>query len=672
MGKANWTIPKMWQNRTVWILGGGPSVTRQFGVPEDIISQIEKGELPVSVISPYMADIHEEPVIGINMAFLIGDWIDMVFFGDPGFYRKPKVAERLSLFPGIKLACHQWYNDGKMRSKDIYAIARTKNKYGISDTPEKVAWNNNSGAAAISVAVHAGAKRIVLLGFDMHSVETHSHWHNEYGKPKKPPYKTHLAGFKEIAKDAEKMGVEIINANPDSAITFFPKMNVKDIIEMKPVPKKLVDLNFERGLGVLNKYKTLQHFHNVLKPDFYLEIGVGRANSLKLSKAEKSYGIDPSPRLRSVIPQKVFKKSSDQFFKEEVLETTIDLAFIDGLHLIENVLKDFLNIEKHCNDKSVVLLDDVAPAHEIQGQRIKQSIKWAGDVWKIVPILEKYRPDLKLRLLDVNPTGMLMVTNLDPTNTVLADNYDKIVKEFKEKTMPNEILLREGVFANLNFLQYEFKGKLKIGVITPTCSPERKPFLDFLKQRMQNQTKQPDEWIIVDYPNESNKIDVAKRYKEGITQAFKKGCDFVLFMEDDDYYPNTYIETMVSGWVTAGMPNIFGVQETLYYHLKLNKFKKFSRTDHCSAFCTGVGRGVDFDICPDHAKLFDIRLWKANNENKATIKLEPGEKPVGIKHGLGLTGGVFHDENSNYPDNGLKLEDYVDEEALSFYKSLNL
>jgi hypothetical protein len=37
-------------------------------------------------------------------------------------------------------------------------------------------------------------------------------------------------GFPEIAKDANRMGVEILNANPDSAIQDFKKVNVCDLI----------------------------------------------------------------------------------------------------------------------------------------------------------------------------------------------------------------------------------------------------------------------------------------------------------------------------------------------------------------------------------------------------------------------------------------------------------
>ena len=40
-------------------------------------------------------------------------------------------------------------------------------------------------------------------------------------------------GFPEIAKDAKKMGVKILNANPKSAINDFEKVNVKDLISVK-------------------------------------------------------------------------------------------------------------------------------------------------------------------------------------------------------------------------------------------------------------------------------------------------------------------------------------------------------------------------------------------------------------------------------------------------------
>ena len=81
-----WTVPPIWEGDDVWILGGGPSVTMQFGIPNDVVEKVRKQELPPSVYSSYMKDIHNCHVIGINVAYLIGTWIDMVFFGDGKFF----------------------------------------------------------------------------------------------------------------------------------------------------------------------------------------------------------------------------------------------------------------------------------------------------------------------------------------------------------------------------------------------------------------------------------------------------------------------------------------------------------------------------------------------------------------------------------------------------------
>ena len=44
------------------------------------------------------------------------------------------------------------------------------------------------------------------------------------------PFHRHLRGFPQIAKDAKQMGVEILNASPDSAIECFRKVTVKELL----------------------------------------------------------------------------------------------------------------------------------------------------------------------------------------------------------------------------------------------------------------------------------------------------------------------------------------------------------------------------------------------------------------------------------------------------------
>ena len=78
-----WSVPRMWEEGDVWILGGGPSVPRQFGIPEKVVQDVINGISPPSVYSPYMKALHDKHVIGINVAYLIGNWIDSRYGIEP-------------------------------------------------------------------------------------------------------------------------------------------------------------------------------------------------------------------------------------------------------------------------------------------------------------------------------------------------------------------------------------------------------------------------------------------------------------------------------------------------------------------------------------------------------------------------------------------------------------
>ena len=230
-----WNVPRMWEGGDVWLIGGGPSVTEQFEVPQKIIQQVLSKELPPSAYSPYMKAIHNKHVIGINAAYLIGDWIDMVFFGDKRWFLENR--KRLAEFPGLKVTCHP--NLTNNDAEQIKVLPRhKKHGKGISPDSGRVCWNGNSGAAAISVAVNAGASRIILLGFDMKLDENNKqHWHGLYGSANRKkidtkhlPFSRHLLGFLNIRRDSLIRGVEILNACPDSTIKEFEKTTVKKVL----------------------------------------------------------------------------------------------------------------------------------------------------------------------------------------------------------------------------------------------------------------------------------------------------------------------------------------------------------------------------------------------------------------------------------------------------------
>lgn len=232
-----WTVPRLWEDTTCWIVGGGTSVPQQFGVPLEVIQKVYEGRLSPLAYSDYMQPLHDQHVIGINNAYQLGAWIDILFFGDSHWYllHRSKLVE----WPGLKVCCDQKFaNRPRNKMEGIKFLERDKGKReGITSDPSKVSWNANSGAAAISLAYHLGVRRINLLGFDMtmDDKKTYSHWHGSHMPPgqrakRSPPFEKHLKAFPMIARDANDLGIEIYNLSPISKIDCFPKITLKEAL----------------------------------------------------------------------------------------------------------------------------------------------------------------------------------------------------------------------------------------------------------------------------------------------------------------------------------------------------------------------------------------------------------------------------------------------------------
>ena len=194
----------------------------------------------------------------------------------------------------------------------------------------------------------------------------------------------------------------------------------------------------ERLLPGMQYTAWLQWFHRNLNPRNYLEIGVNTGRSLQYAlSGTPCIGIDPNPVLEYPLKdkQQLIETTSDDFFAKNNVENLfgkIELAFIDGLHHYDQVLKDFINVEKHSDKDTVVLLHDIYPVVPETATREWNTFYWAGDTWKFMHIINKYRPDLTIRTIPTFPTGLGFVNNLDANSTVLEDNFETILAEFNE------------------------------------------------------------------------------------------------------------------------------------------------------------------------------------------------------------------------------------------------
>jgi Methyltransferase domain len=179
----------------------------------------------------------------------------------------------------------------------------------------------------------------------------------------------------------------------------------------------------------MSRHEFLEGLHEKTRPRTYLEIGIRTGTSLALSRS-RSIAVDP----RFVIDKpihcdvQVVKATSDDFFAGDAPLThfdgvPVDLAFIDGMHLSEFALRDFINIEPWMADTGVVVLDDVLPRNALEAARDRKTESWAGDVYKVVEILRRRRPDLVVLLLNTANTGTAVVLGFDQASTVLKDCY---------------------------------------------------------------------------------------------------------------------------------------------------------------------------------------------------------------------------------------------------------
>ena len=180
--------------------------------------------------------------------------------------------------------------------------------------------------------------------------------------------------------------------------------------------------------------QLLARIHAALRPRTYIEIGIKDGASLRLASAgTRAIGVDPEPRVRGALPGNVsvVAKTSDDFFAQHDVQAElggpVELAFIDGMHLFEFVLRDFINLERHCTAHSTILIHDCYPLDEASSARSRSTAVWTGDVWRALLALRAERPDLAIATLATPPSGLAVIRNLDPASTRLAQRYEAIV-----------------------------------------------------------------------------------------------------------------------------------------------------------------------------------------------------------------------------------------------------
>ena len=201
----------------------------------------------------------------------------------------------------------------------------------------------------------------------------------------------------------------------------------------------------------MNRHEFLKQLHRLVRPRTYLETGIQLGQSLALSRVP-SVGIDPAFSITSELRADVHlaRTTSDEFFARKdplayLPKRVVDLAFIDGMHLAEYALRDYLAVERFTTPASVIAFDDMLPRSVDEAARHRHTRAWTGDVYKAGLALRELCPDLVVLEVDTEPTGVVVVLAPDASRDGVLPGYDDwldVALAPDPQQVPAEVLTR--------------------------------------------------------------------------------------------------------------------------------------------------------------------------------------------------------------------------------------
>lgn len=205
-----WRVPRFWAGETVFLVAGGPSLR------ETDLEGLRAGAR------------RRPPVLAINDAYRLLPQADLLYFCDYKWFvwhreaveAWPQIAATLSVQAAQEVAHVHWLRQGDIR--------------GLAARADTLNTGRNSGYQAINLAVHAGARRLVLVGYDLaHAADGASHWHGGHqGRPSRPGlYRDWLPHFDSLRAALLDRRVAVVNATRGGALEAFPRAELADEIE---------------------------------------------------------------------------------------------------------------------------------------------------------------------------------------------------------------------------------------------------------------------------------------------------------------------------------------------------------------------------------------------------------------------------------------------------------
>ena len=202
-----WLVPELWPGSTMVCIAGGPSLTA----------------------ADVAAVQGRAPCIVVNDGYRLAPWADVLYFCDSRWWEWHRARPEYKAFAGIKVTMAE----NVAKAEPGVHWVKNGGGSGLAKKRDELATGSNGGYQAIGLAVHLGAKRIVLLGYDMRlGVKGEQHWFGKHpGFELTAKNVEALASrFPEIVAPLKDRGIEVLNATPGSALDCFPRRRLADCL----------------------------------------------------------------------------------------------------------------------------------------------------------------------------------------------------------------------------------------------------------------------------------------------------------------------------------------------------------------------------------------------------------------------------------------------------------
>lgn len=173
-------------------------------------------------------------VVCVNDAYRFAPWADVLYSSDRYWWQHYRGVPE---FHGLKATIE--YTPGRYAAALLtmvpdLVVFRHTGHLGIEWAPDGLrTCGQNSGGAAVNLAVHLGARRIVLLGYDLgRGTDGKTHFFGDHPPPLngRQDFVHWRRCFEEMVAPLEELGVEVVNCSRRTSLNAFACRPLEEVI----------------------------------------------------------------------------------------------------------------------------------------------------------------------------------------------------------------------------------------------------------------------------------------------------------------------------------------------------------------------------------------------------------------------------------------------------------